>query len=110
MIIEKGNRVIMTRGDDDELTAYCSKPFVSGDVAELTVRRSSTAKKVLIHKIVTDFSEKEGKAVFHFDPEDTHPLEFGQYEYDVQVTFQDIGVKTIIKPSPFVIGEECTYE
>ena len=110
MIIEEGNKAIMTRGDDDELTVYCSKPFVAGDIAELTVRRSASSKTKLIHKTVTDFSEKEGKAVFHFVPEDTHPLEFGRYGYDVQITFQDIGVKTIIKDAPFIIGEEYTYD
>lgn len=109
MIIYENN-IEMTRGDTEELTAYVpNKPFVSGDVVELTVRKSPAAKQYVLHKTVDDFTEKEGKAVFHLAPEDTASIPWGKYSYDIQVTFVDIGVKTIIKPHTFTLGEEDTY-
>lgn len=104
-----GNEIRLTRGDDETLTVSVDeKPFVAGDKVELTVREMAGYGEVLIHKTVTEFTD--GKAVFHFSPEDTGPLKFGKYSYDCQVTFADIGVKTIIRPSPFVVEVENTYE
>ena len=109
-MIITGNDVEMTRGDTEELTVYVpSKPFVTGDYVELTIRKTTASKQIFLHKKIEDFTEKEGKAVFHFEPEDTASIPWGKYSYDVQATFNDIGVKTIIKPSVFKIGEEDTY-
>ena len=109
-MIIKGNSLIMTRGDTEPLTVSCpSKPFVDGDIVELTVRKAAGFGPALIRKKVTQFTE-EGKAQFEFEPADTGKLDFGTYSYDVQVTYADIGVKTIIKPSDFVLDKENTYE
>ena len=43
---------------------------------------------------------------FVFDPEDTKYLPFGRYEYDMKITFADGRVKTFVRLSPFIIGEE----
>lgn len=111
MIIKNNNEVRMTRGDTDDLTVYCKhKEFTDGDLLELTIRKTTSSKHVVLHKAVTDFSEKPGKVVFHFEPEDTQSIPCGKYSYDVQATFQDLGVKTIIKPALFILGDECTYE
>lgn len=40
------------------------------------------------------------------DPEDTSVLDFGNYVYDVQVTFADESVDTVIEPTPFYLTEE----
>lgn len=105
----KGTSLIMTRGDTESLTVSCpSKPFSVGDVVELTVREAAGFGVPLIHKKVDKFTE-EGKAQFIFEPSDTSNMLFGIYSYDVQVTYTDIGVKTIIKPSDFVLGKENTY-
>lgn len=40
------------------------------------------------------------------EPEDTKHLPFGRYTYDMEITFADGRVKTFVKPSPFIIGEE----
>jgi len=110
MIVTDNNTCSMTRGDTEQLTAYAkNKSFVSGDIVEFTLRRTPASKQILLHKVVSDFTEREGKAVFHFAPEDTAEIPWGKYSYDIQATFADIGVKTIIKPSPFNLGEECTY-
>lgn len=106
----KGTSIIMTRGDTESLQISCpSKPFTSEDIVELTVRKSAGFGPPLIHKKVTDFTD-DGKAQVLFEPSDTSKLEFGTYSYDVQVTYADVGVKTIIKPSDFVVDKENTYE
>ena len=110
-MVVTGTSCKMTRGDTEQLTVYVQgRPFVTGDIIELTMRKAPKSSQVLLHKEITDFSENEGKAVFHFEPEDTNGIPWGKYSYDVQATFQDIGIKTIIKPSSFTLGEEDTYD
>ena len=108
-MIINGTNVQMTRGDTESLTVSCvDLPFEAGDVVELTIRKAPNASDIYLHKTVTEFTA-DGKAEFVFEPSDTEDLAFGKYSYDVQATFVTIGVKTIIKPSLFKIGEECTY-
>lgn len=104
--------ITMTRGDNEVLiVSLRDKKFTTGDVVELTVRQSAGYGPSLIHKTVTEFDRDgaEGKAVFEFEPKDTQMLNFDTYSYDVQATFQDIGVKTIVKPADFTVGRENTY-
>lgn len=109
-MIITGTSIFMTRGDNEVLTVSCpDKPFTNGDVVELTVRMSAGYGPSLIHKVVTDFTD-DGEALVTFEPKDTSSLQFGTYSFDVQVTYADIGVKTIVKPSDFTLGKENTYE
>ena len=109
MRIEHGNCIRMTRGDNEELLVSCpERPFAEGDVVELTVRRQAGVGPALVRKRVTGFTE--GKALISFLPEDTAGLPFCTASYDVQVTFTDLGVKTIVPPADFVIGRENTYD
>lgn len=108
----KRHSIIMTRGDNEVLiVSLRDRRFTDGDVVELTVRQSAGFGPSLIHKTVTTFDNEgaEGKAVFEFEPKDTNALAFDTYSYDVQATFPDIGVKTIVKPNDFVVGRENTY-
>lgn len=108
-MIITGTDIYMTRGDTERIAVTCpERPFSQGDVVELTVRRFAGAGAVLFHKRVTDFAE--GKAHIAIEPEDTAGLPFCAASYDVQVTFADLGVKTVVKPSKFVIGKENTYD
>lgn len=101
--------ISMTRGDNEHLLVSCpERPFGEGDRVELTVRRVPGYGAVLLHKAVTAFTA-EGKALIELRPEDTAGLGFGVYSYDVQATFTDLGVKTIVRPSPFEVGKENTY-
>ena len=109
MIVD-GSNLSMTRGDSESITVKITEhPFVSGDIIEMTVRKSATSDKIAFHKKVTTFTE--GKAVINIEPSDTHALSFGKYTYDVQWTNSDGQVKTIIKPTKdnFIITEEATY-
>jgi hypothetical protein len=100
----------MTRGDSEYLlVSVKERGFEKGDVVEMTVRRFEGTGDVLLHKRIEEFTE-DGKAHIAIEPEDTAELEFGTYSYDVQVTFHDIGVKTIVPPAKFTVGKENTYE
>ncbi len=105
-----GTKISMIRGDDESLTVAARyKKFEKGDIVEITVRQYPGQGAKILHKTATEFT-KDGKARFHFSPEDTGMLDFGTYSYDCQVTFHDIGVKTIIPPSTFEIRTENTYD
>ena len=108
-MIITGTNIYMTRGDSERLTVSCpERSFVEGDKVELTVRYPAGTGRVLLHKAVTEFAD--GKAVILIAPEDTAKLSFCKASYDVQLTFADGTVKTIIRPSEFEIGAENTYE
>ena len=103
-----GTSLRMTRGDNEELRVSCpERPFSAGDAVELTVRRVAGYGCVLLHKRVERFTD--GEALIEITPEDTAGMDFGTYSYDVQATFTDLGVKTIIKPSVFEVGRENPY-
>lgn len=101
-----GTNIYMTRGDSESIgvtiTGCELKP---GDVLEFTVRRF-IGSDIVLYKKVTDFTD--GKAIIAIMPEDTERLKFGKYVYDIQLTVSG-AVKTVIKPSTFMIGTEVTY-
>ena len=106
-MILTGTDISMTRGDTETLTIRCSVPFEDGDVVYMTVREDAESP-VQFQKTVVDFGE-QGKAVIVIDSEDTEPMAFGDYQYDIQVTRMDGRVKTLVLPSKFTLTEEITY-
>ena len=73
--------------------------MVRGDSESVTVR--------CMQKIVTEFPD--GKAVFIIEPDDTEGLDFGNYVYDIQVTWAGGVVKTLVGPARWRLTEEVTY-
>ena len=109
MTVIGGTTLSMVRGDTETLIVRMpTRPPAEGDILELTVRRRAGSGPALIHKKLTAFPE--GAGTFTFAPEDTEGLEFGTYSYDIQATFSDLGVKTLVKPSDFVLERENTYD
>lgn len=102
-------KLSMVRGDSETITiSLKSYLFKTGDIVKFTVRKTVKNPEITIHKVVTEFTES-GKAVIEIEPEDTNNLGFGAYTYDVEWTNEAGRVKTIIKPSIFMIEEEVTY-
>lgn len=101
-----GTNIYMTRGDNESIgiTLNGYTPSI-GDFVEMTVRKSSKSD-VLIHKKVED--AQDGKFIINILPDDTSHIPFGNYVYDIQLTYDGL-VKTIVLPSMFTIGEEITY-
>lgn len=100
-----GTDIYMTRGDTEgiivNITGYTPQ---AGDVVEFTVRRKIGNAPVIYKK--AEFAETQ--AVVRIEPEDTERLRFGDYIYDVQLTYGGT-VKTVVTPSKFTLGEEVTY-
>ena len=48
----------------------------------------------------------EDKLILQLDPEDTKPLAFDTYVYDIEIKFSDGAVYTVIKKAVFKLTEE----
>ena len=81
--------------------------LIPGDLVYFTVKASTQTSNKLIHLLITEF--EDGEAKIHIRPQDTKPLKYHTYVYDVQIEKQG-NVSTVIKPSKFVVEEEVTYE
>lgn len=109
MLKISGSNITLTRGD----TAYLSLDltlnndpyeYEDGDTVTLSVRRTTKDDdtQYLFQKVVT-----AGDAIV-IEPEDTKPLEYGRYKYDVQLNTAKGEVFTVVEPSEFKIAEEVT--
>lgn len=109
-----GTNIKMTRGDTEGIIVRVidevgeDVSLGSGDKVEFTVRRSISHPEKMIYKVVDTF--ENGKARITLYPEDTDGLPFGNCAYDIQLTRANGTVKTIVKPSRFVIGTEVSYD
>lgn len=98
----------LTRGDtlylqltiiDENGNEYIPK---SGDKLIFTVKSNVYSKEILIEKEILNNNIK-------IEPEDTKKLSYGSYVYDVQLTFANGDVCTIIKPDIFKITSEVSW-
>lgn len=104
-----GYSLEMTRGDSESITVTCDNhPFEPGDIVEMTARKRAGSGERAMYKRVEEFSE-DGTAIIAINPEDTAEMSFGTYMYDIQLTFADGTVVTVIKPNSFTLLEEVTY-
>lgn len=100
------NEITLTRGDsaefDIELSSCDGEAYEAqeGDIIEFTVKENVYSSEALIHK-------KGNKIIIA--PEDTAKMSYKEYVYDVQVTFADGTVDTVIPPSKFKITSEVTF-
>lgn len=98
-----GTDIYMTRGDSESITVSVSGvSLASGDFLEMTVRKRFGSPPVFYKKI------DSFPAVIPIEPKDTSGLPTGEYVYDMQLTYGG-AVKTIVKPSKFVLENEVTY-
>lgn len=97
----------MVRGDTESISVNVSgcdaKP---DDYLEMTIRQKIGSTSV-IHK--KQFFTDGNSVTITFLPEETSVLAIGKYVYDIQITIGEM-VKTIVKPSDFVLEPEVTYE
>lgn len=101
-----GNHVTLTRGDtfDCQIIIYDAdnNRFFpsSGDTVRFAMKRTYYDRKpVLVKDIPID------TLILHFDSEDTKKLLFGDYVYDVEITFGNGVIDTFIS-GVFTIGLE----
>ena len=98
----------MTRGDTESLriTVYRDGEeyaLQDGDKLVFTLKQSVFSKNILLQK---NFIDNEIK----IEHEDTKDLNYGTYYYDVQLTFANGDVQTVIKPSKFILTDEVNYD
>ena len=102
----QGNKIHLTRGDTLRVTVNITQdgePYVpvEGDSVRFALKRDFDDKDPLvIRNIPTDTLK------LILVPEDTKPLDFGKYWYDVELTKNDGTVDTFIGPERFYITEE----
>lgn len=103
------NEVFLTRGDsaDIAVTIYDMNgdvyELVEGDVLTFTVKFNCITEDNLIQKDITSDS------TIHIEPSDTNDLNYGIYQFDVQLTMNDGSVYTVIDPHNFNIMKEVTF-
>lgn len=106
MFIINGNTIEITRGDTGEfdiaLNNIDGTPYEpqEGDVITFTVKKGTQEKEILI--------QKTGQHI-EIKPDDTKDLLYGTYKYDIQVTFANGKVCTVVTPSDFKIKDEVTF-
>lgn len=102
----EGNTISITRGDtglfDIELYDMDGNKYEmqDGDSIIFTVKKGTEGEEILI--------QKTGLFI-EIDPTDTKNLKYGTYKYDIQLTFADGRVCTVVTPSDFKIRDEVTF-
>ena len=117
-MIMNGVNMTMTKGDSESFTVKVQDIYGNpvnlspGDTVYFTVKVDPAKIGKSFQKVVTEFFD--GLAEIYIRPEDTKNLKAGPYYYDIQVSFANGEVKTII-PQPgqiakLFIAQEVTYE
>lgn len=110
----KGTKITLTRGD-----TFIANIGMSKDGEVYTPQEGDVIRFALKHPTMnstkTDYVDVEplitkvipnNTLVLRLEPEDTKSLGFGDYVYDVQITYADGRVDTFITASPFKITPE----
>lgn len=104
-INNKTKRIALVRGDTLRMQIEIlvdGEPYtlVNGDKVRFALKQSYSSSKVLIHKnIPTD------SLILYLEPSDTKKLPFGNYVYDIEITFANGDVDTFIR-GEFKLEEE----
>lgn len=102
-----GTDIELTRGDTFKrtlvLTDAAGNPFTpaEGDEIRFALKKKVKDETVLINRVIPNDT-----LLLKIDPEDTKELAFGDYVYDIQITYANGEVDTFITVSQFKITEE----
>lgn len=113
-----GDHITLTRGDTflalvsmtREVEPDVYEPYTpqTGDHVRFALKQALNARG-------TEFRERDplilkdipiDTMILRLNPEDTKPLGFGQYKYDIEITFANGMVDTFIADSPFDLTPE----
>jgi hypothetical protein len=104
MVNVSGNKIVMTRGDTllvEVSIMYNGEPYtpLPGDRVRFALKRD------ILNSSRTDYADDQplilkeipvDTMILELEPEDTKPLAFATYAYDVEITFTDGRVYTFI--------------
>ena len=110
----EGNRISLTRGDSTALLVgiiyddeqYTPQP---GDKVRFALKRAKMDAKKSRFIDPEPLVEKDipiDTMILALEPKDTKHLLFGDYVYDVEITFSDGFVETFIADAPFELTPE----
>lgn len=114
MVSIDGTNITMTRGDtlvaDVSMTRNGTEyEPVEGDAIRFAVKNTTMVGGGANYKDEEPILEKvipNATLQLVLNPEDTKPFKFGEYVYDVSITFADGSVDTFITTSSFVLTPE----
>lgn len=107
MLSINGTTIRLTRGDtlqvaimmkDAEGNTYTP---VQGDVIRFALKKRYDDIRPLIYKIIDN-----NDLMLVLEPSDTKGLQFGEYVYDIEITFNDGTVDTFIDEATFILSKE----
>lgn len=109
LTVDKDNTIHLPRGNTARLridratnvTTGKEYAFAAEDKVTLTI------KKTVYDTSPTVQISVPGGELIHIKPEDTRPLAFGRYVYDVQLTTADGDIYTVIPLATFVVEKEA---
>ena len=102
-----GNSIMLTRGDSfyAEVGIYDAEGHAyevqSGDVIKFGLKQSTKESTCLIEKTIDN-----NDLILYLSPEDTKELPFGNYVYDIEITFANGDVDTFINGASFQLKAE----
>lgn len=111
---EEKNAIEMTRGDTLRVLVGVERDEqsytpVPGDAVAFFLKHNALNARRTEYKDPEPLITKDvpiATMVLELEPEDTKPLEFGDYVYDLQLTFANGTVDTFINNAPFKIVPE----
>lgn len=102
--IDNKQNIFLTRGDTAIIDLTLKQPFPpyeeytlqEGDIVKFTVRKcvKNPEEEIVIEKTFADNQ-------IIINPEDTNNLDYGEYVFDVQLTFAEGAINTVI---PYTVG------
>ena len=108
------NEITLTRGDTLRVEISMTvddMPYTptGGDVVRFALKHNKllsdktdyTDAQPLILKVIPNDT-----MILEIEPNDTEPLGFGKYVYDLQITFEDGTVSTFVTTAKFLLTEE----
>ena len=102
-----GTTIRLTRGDtlrvSIALKDYEGNDYtpLQGDVIRFALKKRYEDQRPLIHKIIDNET-----LMLVLEPNDTKDLPFGDYVYDIEITFNDGTVDTFISEALFTLAKE----
>ena len=114
MIDITGTTIKMTRGDTLWVQVKIKKDGKQyapqdGDVVKFYLKHDSLNSRGTAYKDVEPLVAKEvpiETMILTLEPEDTKPLEFGGYKYDLEITMSDGRVDTFINNARLILVPE----
>lgn len=119
-IKQKDNKITMTRGDtlitnvmifleDPETKEKTAYTPVEGDSLRFVLKHPQIRSDNMGYTDAEPLIEKQisiATLELRLDPADTKPLAFGDYVYDIELTYSDNVVDTFINNAPFELVPE----